>query len=286
MPEKQREEMIQSILRRTSGSPCRRAEALLCDHIDGTLEELDARLVQGHLDHCSGCRELTATLVEMQPTLTEMAEIEPAEDFVEGVLAATLPWPARLRRRFRMLGEEWVRLLRRPRIAWEGAYVGTMLLLLVFGTPLSPFSNVPSQALDLAQENPVRSLAENRMAGAPEAISQWSAAIRNSTGNRAVNFLAAARDEVVDRLGRAAEASRALPPHTADLGEALWQADGGGSAAALGSIGGDVRSIWSAMTTSRIPAGGTDEVEPKEIDQSQKTDNQNRELEDSRGEPL
>lgn len=278
MDKRQSEELTQSILRRTSGSPCRRAEALLCDHIDGTLEDLDARLVQGHLDHCAGCRELSATMVEMLPTLAEMAEIEPAEDFVEGVLAATLPWPARLRRRFRLLGEEWVRLLRRPRIAWEGAYVGTMLLLLVFGTPLSPFSNVPSQALDLARENPVRSLTENRMAGAPEAISQWSAAIRNSTGNRAVNFLAAARDEVADRLGRMVEASRALPPHAADLGEALWQSDSGGSAAALGSIGGDVRSIWSAMTTSRIPAEGTEEID--------KPENQIKELEDTEGEPL
>jgi hypothetical protein len=278
MDEKNKEDMIQSILRRTSGSPCRRAEALLCDHVDGTLEELDARLVQGHLDHCAGCRDLAATLAGMQPTLAEMAEIEPAEDFVEGVLAATLPWPARLRRRFRSLGEEWVRLLRRPRIAWEGAYVGTMLLLLVFGTPLSPFSNVPSRALDLARENPVRSLAENRMAGAPEAISQWTAALRNSTGNRAIDFLAGARDELTDRLGRAAEASRALPPHAADLGEALWQSDGDGSATALGSLGGDLRAIWSAMTTSREPADGTEE--------NDKTDNPIRELEDSEGEPL
>jgi len=164
--------------------------------------------------------------------------------------------------------------------------VGTMLLLLVFGTPLSPFSNVPSRALDLARENPVRSLAENRMAGAPEAISQWSATVRNSTGNRAISFLTAARDEVADRLGRAAEASKALPSHAADLGEALWQSNGGGSAAALGSIGGDVRAIWSEMTTSRIPSEGTGEIKQEEIEQRKRPDNQTRELEDSRGEPL
>jgi hypothetical protein len=281
MDKRQSEELTQSILRRTSGSPCRRAEALLCDHQDGTLEELDARLVRQHLVHCAGCRELAATVAGMQPTLAAMAEIEPADDFIEEVLAATLPWPARFRRRFRLLGEEWVRLLRRPRIAWEGAYVGTMLLLLVFGTPLSPFSNVPSRALDLARENPVRSLAESRMAGAPEAISQWSAAVRNSAGNRVFRFVTRARDELADRLGRAAEASRALPPHAAELGEALWQTDAGGSAAALGSIGGDIRTIWSEMTTSRSSMEETGEIQKQK-----NTDNQIRESKDNEGEPL
>ena len=50
----------------------------------------------------------------------------------------------------------WESLLQRPRVAWEGAYVGAFLVLLLFGTPLSPLRDVPSQALELARTNPMR----------------------------------------------------------------------------------------------------------------------------------
>ncbi len=96
-----------------------------------------------------------------------------------------------------------------------------------------------------------------------------------------IRFMTQARDELADRLGRAAEASRALPPHAAELGEALWQTDAGGSAAALGSIGGDIRAIWSEMTTSRLSREETGEIQKK-----RNTDNQIRESKDNEGEPL
>jgi hypothetical protein len=278
MDERQREEMIRSILRRTSGPPCQRAEALLCDYVDGTLDDVDAELVRLHLGHCQPCQELAIALARMAEDLPALAEIWPGERFLDRVLAATLPWPARLRRRVRLFGEDWVALLRRPRIAWEAAYVGTMILALIFATPFSPLREVPPQALELAQQNPVQTLAAGRVAGMPQAVSGWSQSAWNAGGASLVAFLRSTRDDVVDRLGRAADASRPLWPHTADLGSALLHTDTGQGVAALGSIGGDIRAIWREATTGPEAEAMTDEQMNKE---SEKVGNENHS-----GEPL
>ncbi len=41
---------------------CRRARALLSDHIDGELDAADHRFLSAHLAHCGRCRRILATL--------------------------------------------------------------------------------------------------------------------------------------------------------------------------------------------------------------------------------
>lgn len=41
---------------------CRRARALLSDHIDGDLDDADHRFLAAHLAHCGRCRRILATL--------------------------------------------------------------------------------------------------------------------------------------------------------------------------------------------------------------------------------
>ena len=69
---------------------CRRAEELLSDHLDGTLDDvLDAEL-RAHVDACDRCRELRNALVEVLEVLRTSAEMEPSADLAERAAAAAL----------------------------------------------------------------------------------------------------------------------------------------------------------------------------------------------------
>lgn len=69
---------------------CRRAEELLSDHVDGTLDRvLDAEVV-AHVEACDRCRELRDALVEVLEVLRTATEVEPSRDLAERAAAAAL----------------------------------------------------------------------------------------------------------------------------------------------------------------------------------------------------
>ncbi len=76
---------------------CAKIEDLLFEHLEGRLEDGDARLLREHIDDCARCREL-ATLVgdghddivgKLPADLDLLAEIEAPPDLVPGVLERT-----------------------------------------------------------------------------------------------------------------------------------------------------------------------------------------------------
>jgi len=153
------EDWTRAVLSRTASDPCAQAIDRLPPWVDGDLERFDAKLVGGHVEHCAGCNALAGVLRTMREELPQLAEIEPDIAFVDDVLAATvgasadipvevpLPWIARL--------DGWfAKLMYRPRIAWEGAYVATAFLLLLVFFPGSPLAGVPSKALDITRQSP------------------------------------------------------------------------------------------------------------------------------------
>ena len=143
-----------AVLERTSGPACRSAQARLCDHADGSLDPVERELVQGHLNRCPGCAGVARALAWMDRELPALAEIEPGPGFAQRVLART----TRLRRRAARPPEIRPRLWQRPRIAWEAAYAGTVVLLLLFGTPHSPLAGAPGRVLSLASPGAVSRL--------------------------------------------------------------------------------------------------------------------------------
>ncbi len=152
------DDLADAVMMRTSGSPCRSAHDRLGDHVDGSLEPVDHELVASHVSHCRDCAELVRVTSRMQETLPLMAEMEPDANFVVDVLNVTSRQPGLVDRWAARVAETFRALLQRPRIAWEGAYVGTFVLVLLFGTPTSPLARVPQQALELAGVNPVAEL--------------------------------------------------------------------------------------------------------------------------------
>ena len=250
MNKNDRENLIQGIMQRTSGSPCGRARDLICEQTDGALERVDAGLLTAHSEHCADCRSLAATMAWMRRPLQELAEIDPGPQFTTAVLRQTLSLGQRLGRRFRSFGIEWAELMRRPRIAWESAYVGAAIIGLLFAAPISPLNQVPGQALRVAQANPVQALAQVSRDVVPAAVVTWTDTAWSATGGRAAVTARTWRDDLGDRLVRAWDAGRPLGSDVGDLGAALWASRGADTRLAIGRVRNDFSSIWNELATA------------------------------------
>jgi predicted anti-sigma-YlaC factor YlaD len=133
-----------SVLASTSGSPCDRAQLLLAASEDGASD--DDWLVERHLDNCPDCSAAARAMARLRLDLPTLAEADPGERFVLAVMAATIGVPRRAAGS-RKSGLHWFigQIVRRPRIALEGAYAIAMLLLMVFGLTSPTFSDLPAR---------------------------------------------------------------------------------------------------------------------------------------------
>ena len=152
-------DLTRSILDRTSGRACARAEALLGARWDGDLEPTDADLLDVHLEHCAGCRETALILDRLQPLLPGLAEREPGPAFTTRVLARTsgraASVPARgglsvLDRVAMAVYDHLLQLWNRPRFALEAAWIAATLSALLIWSPLAP-SGAVDRASGVAQ---------------------------------------------------------------------------------------------------------------------------------------
>ena len=135
-------DLTRSILARTSGSPCQRLQALACAFVDGALEPGQGALVRAHLDHCAGCAALVAALRESSTILATLAGADPGPGFTRRVLAATsLAPPCQDEGSWR---STWARLLHRPRICLEAAYLGAAAGLVGFALPVPCTGSLPA----------------------------------------------------------------------------------------------------------------------------------------------
>ncbi len=146
-------DLTRAILARTSGDPCRRLEALACDFVDDSLDAAQARLVRLHLDHCEACSALVGALATLRATLPTLAQADPGPWFTQAVLRATRQYrPQEIAPPDPSLRDLWRRLMHRPRIALEAAYLGAAagLMGVYLPTPLPDLAlKVPALAQPL-----------------------------------------------------------------------------------------------------------------------------------------
>ncbi len=153
MPTDRRQDLMRSILARTSGSACHRAEELLCDFADGALEGGDAALISEHVGHCRDCSALLAGLVELREVLPQLAELQPDEHFTDAVMRATAGRQPRLRPGAgTRLMDWWDRTLRRPRFSLEAAYVGTLVVAIFLGNPFPAVRALSVRTVEAASQ--------------------------------------------------------------------------------------------------------------------------------------
>lgn len=199
-------DLVGAVLARTSGPACGSARARLCDHADRLLAPADDDLVRMHLDGCAGCAGLAAVLARLAADLPRLAAMEPDAGFVSGVLARTSRRaPPSVRFSERLAGA-WRGLARRPRIAWEGAYAASIVLLILFGTPNAPFADVPGRAIEL-----VRTVQVTLPAGAArEQAPRIRMAVRSRWTETKTEIRLATRDAATGLKRRAGAAWRGL----------------------------------------------------------------------------
>jgi hypothetical protein len=125
------EEFVQAVLEKTSGKSCSRAHELLPDYVDGALAAASRELIGQHLENCHSCQQICQALEELKEVLPGLAQMDPGSSFtgecmdsfrrLQNQPAQLWIWPGRI----------WGRLLARPRLAWESAYILTLLLFVV-----------------------------------------------------------------------------------------------------------------------------------------------------------
>jgi hypothetical protein len=106
--------------------------------VDESLAATEASLLGGHLAHCVGCRAFERELAGVVAALPALAEMDPGPAFTAAVLSRTSRRPARVTVVDRARAW-WQAVVRRPRFAWEVAYVCTVCWLVVFGNPLATY---------------------------------------------------------------------------------------------------------------------------------------------------
>ncbi|MGD8395467.1 MAG: hypothetical protein PVF43_08335 [Candidatus Eiseniibacteriota bacterium] len=287
----EREAFVQSVLARTSGRACDRAEGHLGDYVDGHLDHDDAGLVAEHLEHCMPCRAVARTIAEMRAPLRRMAAIDPGPDFTAAVVQATTGAGAReralapLRTRPRALALApvalwtrwcaiWQALVARPRFALEAAYVGTVLLVLLVGMPRSPLRGLPARAMELAELNPVR------------AVTELVSGLRGTTGGddatRLDSVAAWPRRQARDigtRWRRVQAAAERLEAHGGQVVRGLRQRSTPQVGHGLRAIADDLTLLWNGARGS----GPTDQAQPGEPDAGDATTGRGQDHDDAPG---
>jgi hypothetical protein len=185
--------VAEAVLARTSGPACRQAEKRLGDWVDGLVPQgTESGVLAQHLEHCPDCAGLVAELERLAVELPRLAIVAPEPSLVAGVLRRTLPFEVRLRRWWAEAGSQWVR---RPRFASELAYVATLVLVLLFGTPVSPLQAMPARAVALARSVPLDRLETLPRSAGEEVAYSWESVTTRAAGGveRAEGVMAAAR---------------------------------------------------------------------------------------------
>jgi predicted anti-sigma-YlaC factor YlaD len=118
-----------SVLERTSGSACGAAIERLPDFVDRELHGVESDLVSLHLHDCSDCRAIECAIRQLAVDLPTLAQADLGPQFTRQVLAATSESVSKLE----SLAAVWRRIVQRQRFAFEAAYVGIVVLVLIVG---------------------------------------------------------------------------------------------------------------------------------------------------------
>jgi predicted anti-sigma-YlaC factor YlaD len=254
-----------AILARTSGPACGRAQEFLCDLVDGALAPAEAELVESHVEHCTRCASLRDTLAWLRTELSQMSHLEPRPELVPAILAATVrAEPRRAAARSAIVAAAqrwWEHVVARPRFAWEAAYVATLIAVLLFGTPVSPFRGVPSRALAAVQIDP-RSSAQStgdRLRQVRDGIGGAGTAVWDATGGRAVGGVRGRASAYAAGHPGMTEAWSDLGEHSSDLRRALGARNLAEASLVMRSIGEDLGAFWKSY---RAPGEAASDAAP------------------------
>jgi predicted anti-sigma-YlaC factor YlaD len=124
------EELIRAVLEKTSGKNCDKVLELLPDRVDGSMAKDSADLVDRHLENCGSCQNLFRTMKELKEVLPSFSQMDPGSAFTRECMQAIGRLQNRPPQPGFSSGGIWHWLLVRPRLAWQSAYVLTLLFFI------------------------------------------------------------------------------------------------------------------------------------------------------------
>jgi hypothetical protein len=243
-------DLVEAVLARTTGPACGAAREGLAAGWGSAPEGLDGDLVRLHVTHCVPCRQVGLVLAQLAVDLPRMAEVDPGPAFAAQAVRRAIRVPRRSR--LFDLRPFLESLLRRPRFAWEVAYVAAFVLFFLVGLPGSPLAGMPGQALAVVRANPVQAAAAaihpvvQTARARAEAV--WGAAW-DVTGGRVLRARDEAPDSFWGRLGRAWTAGCSFAGNAGAMVQAYLARDDVRVDLAWQRMGLDVRSAWEAITS-------------------------------------
>jgi hypothetical protein len=234
-------DLTAAVLSRTAGTACERAHELLPEHADDLLgDTIDGDLLADHLIHCADCAGLDRALRMLRNDLPLQARLDPGDAFTAAVISrtsdrATLEWS----RRLTGLWESWVK---RPRFAWESAYVATAFLSVVLALQGTSLSAAPAAARDLVSLVRPERTAEGQAVWRVRLDELSQSAWQASAGD-GLEQVELVRGTLEERVARTSAPRAALKEHGNELADAVTELDAKRGAAALRQLSGDVGSL-------------------------------------------
>jgi len=271
------ERLTDAILAATSGKSCARCHERLLAFDAGGLRAAERELVELHLEHCEECRGMAEALAWLKDVFPAMVEEEPGEACTAAILARTSLAPHGVAGLWRSTQERlgdfffgpasifasargrWQRALQRPLFPLEAAYVATLLVLLLAGTPVSPFHSVAQQSLHWLKGESQPAV----MAGIPlpQDLRPLTSETLDRTFSPAQRHLRESKSGFLRALQARSEAwtgVRELMDGVGDLFSAVTGRENAAVAPALQDINGGFHHIWRGLRHPRSqedPAG-------------------------------
>jgi hypothetical protein len=182
--------------------------------------------------------------------------------FVDEVLAATsaaAPARAATPGWQERLAQTWASLLQRPRFAWEVAWIGTALLVLLVGTPQSPLRDMPRSALAIVQTDPsalwnaaVEPMERTWVWMRDDVEGAWQA-----SGGRLVHQVDARRTTWLQEHPQVTRSWQSLQQRLPNLRRSIADGNLAEASWVLTGMGGDIGDLWHGLradTTATTPA--------------------------------
>ena len=211
-------------------------------------------MVGAHLRHCPACAALASALAGLAEDLPRFAEAGPDARLVADVLARTRPRRRRWTAPAGRMRETGLRLLVRPRIAWEAGCVAALVAWLAFGASWSPLRAAAVGAQVVLQETG----ADAREAGVSSAaaVNRTVSAARNRVARMAAEGAGGAAGWVSALSSwsrRAAGAAPDLERHWRQLVQAVQHRDLFSGVDALRALSLDAGAMLGELFL-RVPA--------------------------------
>ena len=236
-------DLVAGVLHRTSGGSCGRAQLLLAAGADSALSE-NGSLLTIHLETCIDCATVARALVQLRHELPALGELDPGATFVAEVMAATagVVTPRPRMQLIARIEEMWERAVQRPRLAFEGAYAGIVVLFLVFGLPSQTLAELPARALGGIRQGGIK--VERAVSSGLGELAEVGRSTWTDSAGRAAEYLIASARAPRD-ASRVERGLRAWAGTVRRMAAGLWDR-------LLAPVVDQLRALWRRTATNDI----------------------------------